>query len=210
MTAGPRARRSACRGGFAVLLATLAATSATAAQPRRTRPADVVDGATVLELDGLWLFHTGDSPAFAQPGLDDIDWEAGELLVRGKGKRHDRLPMPADVGQALAEYLRRDRGCCASRRVFTYARAPRRGFAASFAISTIVRRAIDRAGVRTPTKGAHLLRHSLATDLLRRGASLDEIRELLRHRSADTTVLYAKVDLKSLREVAQPWPGGVE
>lgn len=79
MTAGPRARALACRGGFAVLLATLAATSATAAQPRRTRPADVVDGATVLELDGLWLFHTGDSPAFAQPGLDDIDWEQRQV-----------------------------------------------------------------------------------------------------------------------------------
>ena len=79
MTAGPRARGSACRGGFAVLLATLAATSATAAQPKRTRPADVVDGATVLELDGLWLFHTGDSPAFAQPGLDDIDWEQRQV-----------------------------------------------------------------------------------------------------------------------------------
>jgi len=79
MTAAPRARCSTCRGGFAVLLATLAATSATAAQPSLVHPADDIDGATVLELDGLWLFHTGDSPAFAQPGLDDIDWEQRQV-----------------------------------------------------------------------------------------------------------------------------------
>jgi len=141
--------------------------------------------------------------------LDDIDWDAGELVVHGKGRRHDRLPIPTDVGDALVEYLRRDRPRCTSRRVFICTRAPRRGFAGPVAISTIVRRAIDRVGLRTPTKGAHLLRHSLATDLLRRGASLSEIGELLRHRSPDTTLLYAKVDLGSLREVAQPWPGGV-
>jgi integrase/recombinase XerD len=141
--------------------------------------------------------------------LDDIDWGAGELTVHGKGARHDRLPMPADVGTALVQYLRGDRQCCASRRVFLCARAPHRGFAGPVAICTIVRRAIARAGVCTPSRGAHLLRHSLATDLLRRGASLQEIGELLRHRSPDTTVLYAKVDLERLREVAQPWPGGV-
>lgn len=141
--------------------------------------------------------------------LDDINWEAGELVVRGKGARHDRLPMPADVGSALVQYLRRDRQRCGSRRVFLCARAPLRGFAGPVAICTIVRRAIVRAGVRAPNRGAHLLRHSLATDLLRRGASLQEIGELLRHRSPDTTVLYAKVDLGALREVAQPWPRGV-
>lgn len=144
----------------------------------------------------------------AHMSLDDIDWEVGELIVRGKGRRHDRLPIPRDVGDALVEYLRRDRPSCASRCVFIRSKAPRRGFAGPVAISTIVRRAIDRSGLQTPTKGAHLLRHSLATDLLRRGASLDEIGELLRHRSPDTTVLYAKVDLDSLREMAQPWPGG--
>lgn len=140
--------------------------------------------------------------------LDDIDWEAGELTIRGKGRRHDRIPIPADVGRALVEYLRRDRRPCTSRCVFIRAKAPLRGFAGPVAICTIVRRAIDRAGIDTPTKGAHLLRHSLATDLLRRGASVEEIGQLLRHRSADTTVLYAKVDLRSLRQVAQPWPGG--
>lgn len=140
--------------------------------------------------------------------LEDIDWAAGELIVRGKGGRHDRLPLPADVGEAVVQYLRRDRPRCPSRRVFICAKAPRRGFEGPSTVCTIVRRAIDRAGLRTPTRGAHLLRHSLATDLLRRGASLAEIGELLRHRSPDTTALYAKVDLGALREVAQPWPGG--
>ncbi len=143
-----------------------------------------------------------------QMTLDDIDWDGGEVTVRGKGGRHDRLPIPDDVGKALVEYLRRDRAACTSRRVFICAKAPRRGFSSSVAICTIVRRAIDRAGLATPTKGAHLLRHSLATDLLRRGASLAEIGELLRHRSPETTALYAKVDFASLREIAQPWPGG--
>lgn len=143
-----------------------------------------------------------------QMTLDDINWKAGELVVRGKGRRHDRLPIPIDVGEALVEYLRRDRPRCTLRRLFICAKAPRRGFAGPVAICTIVRRTIARAGLRTPTTGAHLLRHSLATDLLRRGASLSEIGELLRHRSSDTTSLYAKVDLGSLREVVQPWPGG--
>lgn len=140
--------------------------------------------------------------------LEDIDWTAGELIVRGKGARHDRLPLPADVGEALVEYLRRDRPRCPSRRVFICAKAPRRGFEGPSTVCTIVRRAVARAGLRTPSRGAHLLRHSLATELLRRGGSLAEIGELLRHRSPDTTLLYAKVDLGALREVAQPWPGG--
>ncbi len=140
--------------------------------------------------------------------LQDIDWEAGELVVRGKGARHERLPLPQDVGAALVEYLRRDRARGAARRVFICMRAPHRGFASSVAICTIVRRAIERAGLRPPSKGAHLLRHSLATELLRRGAPLAEIGELLRHRSPDTTVLYAKVDFAALRQIALPWPGG--
>ena len=140
--------------------------------------------------------------------LEDIDWTAGELIVRGKGARRDRLPLPADVGEAVVQYLRRDRPRCPSRRVFICAKAPRGGFEGPSTVCTIVRRAIARAGLRTPSRGAHLLRHSLATELLRRGGSLAEIGELLRHRSPDTTLLYAKVDLGALREVAQPWPGG--
>ena len=140
--------------------------------------------------------------------LGDIDWQAGELVVRGKGARHERMPLPKDVGTALVDYLRRDRARCASRCVFICMRAPHRGFAGPVAVCTIVRRAIERAGLQPPSKGAHLLRHSLATHLLRRGASLAEIGDLLRHRHPDTTMLYAKVDLVALRQIAPRWPGG--
>jgi integrase/recombinase XerD len=141
--------------------------------------------------------------------LDDIDWEAGELTVRGKGGREDRLPIPRDVGQAMASYLRRGRPQdCSTRRFFVRRKAPRRGFASSVAVCTIVRRALERAGIASPRKGAHLLRHSLATEMLRKGASLGEIGEILRHRSVDTTAIYAKVDLVALRALAQPWPSG--
>lgn len=140
--------------------------------------------------------------------LDDIDWEAGEFKVHGKGGREDRLPIPQDVGEALAHYVRHGRPSCASRRVFVRLHAPRRGFSSAVAICDVVRRALARACVDSPRKGAHLLRHSLATEMLRKGATLDEIGEVLRHRLQDTTTIYAKVDLAALRGLAQPWPGG--
>lgn len=140
--------------------------------------------------------------------LDDLDWKAGELLVRGKGARIDRLPLPSEVGDALVAYLRDVRPHGASRKVFLCARTPRRDLSNSSTVSTIVRRAIERVGLDTPSRGAHLLRHSLATTLLRRDSSLAEIGSLLRHRSPDTTVLYAKVDLPPMREIALRWPGG--
>jgi site-specific recombinase XerD len=141
--------------------------------------------------------------------LDDIDWRAGEIAVRGKGPQHDRLPLLQEVGEALTTYLRRDRPSVSTRRVFVRVRAPLRGFAGPVAISTIVRRAIQRADLRGLGKGvaAHLLRHSLATGLLRDGASMAEIGEVLRHRTPATTEIYAKVDIRSLRSLAQPWPG---
>jgi site-specific recombinase XerD len=143
--------------------------------------------------------------------LDDLDWEAGELTVRGKGGREDRLPIPRDVGQAMAAYLRQGRPRdCSTRRLFVRRRAPLRGFASSVAVCTIVRRALARAGIESPRKGAHLLRHSLATEMLRRGASLAEVGEILRHRLVDTTSIYAKVDLVALRALAHPWPSGGE
>lgn len=139
--------------------------------------------------------------------LDDIDWEAGELVVRGKGGREDRLPIPREVGEAMATYLRQGRPQgCSTRRFFIRRKAPRRGFASSVAVCTIVRRALERAGIASPRKGAHLLRHSLATEMLRKGGSLAEIGEILRHRSLDTTAIYAKVDLTALQALAQPWP----
>lgn len=140
--------------------------------------------------------------------LDDIDWEAGELRVRGKGGRDDRLPLPQDVGKALAHYLRHGRPRCTTRRVFVRMHAPRRGFTTSVAICDVVRRALSRACIDSPRKGAHLLRHSLASEMLRKGASLDEIGEVLRHQLQDTTAIYAKVDLVALRDLACPWPGG--
>lgn len=138
--------------------------------------------------------------------LGDIDWRAGELAVRGKGAFQDRLPLPPDVGHALAAYLRHDRPPCATRSVFLRLRAPHRGFHHTSTVSTIVRRAVARAGLTPPTTGAHLLRHSLATRMLRTGASLAEIGEVLRHRSPNTTEIYAKVDLEGLRALARPWP----
>jgi site-specific recombinase XerD len=141
--------------------------------------------------------------------LDDIDWDAAELKVRGKGGREDRLPIPRDVGRAMATYLRHGRPRdCPTRRFFVRRRAPLVGFASSVAICTIVREALERAGIASPRKGAHLLRHSLATEMLRKGGSLAEIGEVLRHRSTDTTAIYAKVDLVALRALAQPWPAG--
>lgn len=140
--------------------------------------------------------------------LDDIDWHAGELLVRGKGSVRSSLPLPCDVGEAMAAYLQRDRPRCATRRVFVRARAPHRGLGHPATVSTLVRVAITRAGVNAPMHGAHLLRHSLATDLLRRGASMADIGDVLRHQHPQTTEIYAKVDLTRLRLLAQPWPSG--
>jgi site-specific recombinase XerD len=140
--------------------------------------------------------------------LDDIDWHIGELLVRGKGSVRSRLPLPCDVGEALAAYLQHDRPRCATRRVFVRARAPHRGLGHPSTVSTLVRGALTRARVNAPMKGAHVLRHSLATELLRRGASLADIGDVLRHQHPQTTEIYAKVDLTRLRLLAQPWPSG--
>ena len=140
--------------------------------------------------------------------LDDINWDAGEMLIRGKGQRHDRLPIPKDVGKALATYLRHGRPRSLTRHVFVRLNAPHRGFACPSDISTIVRQAVNRAGLHPANKGAHLLRHSLATNMLRKGASLTEIGEVLRHRCPITTELYSKVDLSALHTLALPWPEG--
>lgn len=138
--------------------------------------------------------------------LDDIDWRAGVLTVRGKGGYHDRLPLPADVGKAMATYLRQDRPCSTTRRIFIRSNAPHDGFSHTSSISTIVRRALARAGLQPSVKGAHILRHSLATGMLRSGASLGEIGEILRHRTPSSTEIYAKVDINGLRSLALPWP----
>jgi len=140
--------------------------------------------------------------------LDDLDWNAGQLCVRGKNGQRGELPLPAPVGKAIATYLRRGRPDSISRRVFLRAKAPIRGFRGPSAIASIVRHSIQRAGVDAPTYGAHQFRHGLATEMLRHGASLAEIGEVLGHRHPQTTTIYTKVDIKALRALALPWPVG--
>jgi len=143
--------------------------------------------------------------------LDDIDWDNGQLLIRSKkGQGLARMPLPPKVGKALARYLKRARPKCSCRNVFVRTIAPHSPISESNTISGIVRKAIKRAGVSAPRTGAHVLRHSLATAMLRRGASLDEIGQILRHRDVDTTAIYAKVDLDALRPLALAWPGGAQ
>lgn len=141
--------------------------------------------------------------------LEDIDWAAAEITVRSKkGDGWAKLPLRVDVGRALANYLA-VRPPSAHRNVFVRGYAPYTPFAASGPISVLVRKAIERAGVKSARTGAHIFRHSLATEMLRRGASFDQIGRVLRHRDPDSTAIDAKVDIGALRELALPWPGGV-
>jgi integrase/recombinase XerD len=137
--------------------------------------------------------------------LDDIDWRCGEIIVRGKGADVERLPLPADVGDALAGYARRGRPPCVSRTLFVRTRAPHRPLEPS-AVTMRVYEAAARAGLER--FGAHRLRHAAAMHMLDRGASLEDIAQVLRHRAVASTAIYAKVDLDSLRSLAQPWPAG--
>jgi site-specific recombinase XerD len=142
--------------------------------------------------------------------LEDIDWENSRVTVRGKGDRVAHLPMPNDVGRAIAAYLQKGRTrVSGDRRLFLRVRAPLTGFKSQGSIGTVVAHALQRANIDSPRKGSHQFRHTLASTMLQKGSSLSEIGEVLRHRSPDTTAIYAKVDLLSLRSVALPWPGGV-
>jgi len=136
--------------------------------------------------------------------LGDIDWRVGEAIIRGKGRRYDRLPLPVDVGEGLAAYLRNGRPRTDSRSLFITHRAPLRGIEVSV-VSQVVRSACRRAGI--PLVGAHRLRHALASEMLRQGLTLPEIGQVLRHRDFATTAIYAKVDRGALASVVQPWPG---
>ena len=138
--------------------------------------------------------------------LSDVDWRAGELLVRGKGSRQEGLPLPVDVGETLAGWLARGRPRRESVFVFTRVRAPYGGLSAG-AVSQIVRRACGRAGL--PLVSAHRLRHTAATEMLRAGGSLTEVGQVMRHRGRDVTSIYAKVDRLALAAVVMPWPGSV-
>lgn len=137
--------------------------------------------------------------------LDDVDWRRGEITVRGKGNRYERLPLPDDVGQAIVAYLRRGRATAESRHVFLRVRAPHKALT-SGGVTQIVVGAAQKAGL--PRIAAHRLRHTAATDMLRAGAPLLEIGQVLRHRSPLSTAIYAKVDRDALRQLARPWPRG--
>lgn len=138
-------------------------------------------------------------------GLDDIDWRAGELVVRGKGAREDRLPLPTDVGEAIAAYCQRGRPTSDRREVFLQARAPFRPIAPG-TVSSTVRRACRRAGIAEV--GAHRLRHTAACDMVQARVPLVQIGQVLRHQSLQSTAIYARVDLNQLRLLAAPWPAG--
>jgi site-specific recombinase XerD len=139
--------------------------------------------------------------------LDDLDWREGMIRVSGKGRRQTVLPMTQEVGDALAAYIKDHRPQADTDAVFVRSSAPYRAFTDSTAISILVARAMRRTGINCPKRGAaHILRHSVASSMLRQGVSLQEIAGVLRHRSIATTEIYAKVDVITLRQVAQPWP----
>jgi site-specific recombinase XerD len=144
------------------------------------------------------------SAEVARLELDDIDWRAGQIVLRGKASRQDGMPLPCDVGEALSDHLAQARPATSMRQVFLAAKAPTRPIPPGL-VSDVTHRACDRAGV--PRIGAHRLRHTLATEMLRRGATMVEVSQVLRHRDLATTAIYAKVDFATLRGIAQPWPG---
>jgi len=138
--------------------------------------------------------------------LGDLDWGEACLKVSGKSLREDWLPIPQDVGEAIVDYLERERTSVADEHVFVKAVAPH-GAMSSALVSSVVRRAMERAGIEgIPSRGVHVLRHSAATGMLRAGATLHQIGLVLRHKSIETTYHYAKVDLDLLQMVARPWP----
>jgi len=140
--------------------------------------------------------------------LDDIDWNAGKMHVCGKSGLRNDFPLSSEVGRAIAAYLRDGRPRSTSRRVFLRAKAPIRGFGGASGVGSVVRHSLKRAGIQAPTYGAHQFRHGLATEMLRQGASLSEIGDVLGHRHPQSTTIYAKVDVEALRTLALPWPGG--
>jgi site-specific recombinase XerD len=168
-----------------------------------TTPGRLRDRAILLLLSRLGL-RAGD---VAQLCLSDIDWNNGTLLVTGKGRYQVRLPLPQEVGDALLRYLDCRSQVSQTDRVFLRSIAPVTPFASGDGVSSVVKHALRRAGIKVAAKGAHLLRHTAATEMLRHGVPLDQIGLVLRHRSIDMTAYYAKVDVALLRRIAQPWPG---
>jgi site-specific recombinase XerD len=166
----------------------------------RSDPVQVRDYAILMLVARLGLR----SIEVARLQLDDIDWRAGRIILHGKASRQDGMPLPTEVGAALADYLTDVRPQTPLRSVFVSCKAPQRAIRPDL-VSDVTRRACDRADL--PRVGAHRLRHTLATEMLRRGVKLADIGQVLRHRDLATTALYAKVDLATLRTIALPWPG---
>jgi site-specific recombinase XerD len=160
------------------------------------------DRAILLMLVRLGL-RSGD---VAHLRLTDIDWNNGTLQVIGKGRYQVRLPLPQDVGDALLTYLECRPANIHTDHVFVRSKAPCRPFASGDGVSSVVKHALKRANIETPSKGAHLLRHTAATEMLRNGVPLDQAGLVLRHRSIDMTAYYAKADVALLKQIAQPWP----
>jgi len=165
-------------------------------------PTRLRDRAIVLLLSRLGL-RAGD---VAQLRLAEINWDNGTLQVMGKGRYQVRLPLPQDVGDALLRYLECRPQVDHTDRIFLRSIAPFRPFISAHCVSGVVKRALKRAGINAPVRGAHLLRHTAATEMLRNGVPLDQIGLVLRHRSIDVSAYYAKVDVALLRQIAQPWP----
>lgn len=173
------------------------------AVPDRSTPRGRRDYAVLILLARLGL-RAGEVVTLE---LGDILWRTGEIVVRGKGRLLDRLPLPPDAGEALATYLKQDRRGTRSRRVFLRDHAPLIGLTGPATVGHIVRKVLAKAGIlRTSRGAAHIFRHSLATRMVQNGASIPEISEVLRHRSLNTTGIYAKVAFEALRGVARPWP----
>ena len=232
---GPRNRQSMAtalrswlryNAGLGVCPTTLAAVLPPVVRPRRDnvprglKPADVnrllasCDTATAIgrrDLAVLLLvarlgLRAGEVRSLT---FDQIDWRRGSLSITGKGRREARMPLPQDVGDAILAWLENGRPPLDDPHVFLCVRPPWRPLSAARVVAHIVARALDRVGLKdTPSRGAHLLRHSLARGLIEDGATLETVATLLRHRSIETTSIYAKADPKRLREIAQPWPGG--
>jgi len=168
-----------------------------------TSSAGIRDRAIVLLLSRAGL-RAGDILRLC---FSDLDWKEATIRVVGKGRRQTLLPMTQEVGDAILAYIKNGRHPIDNDTLFIRSRAPFGPFASHCAISVIVAEAMRRAGVRCPSRGAaHVLRHSVASSMLRQGASLQEIAGVLRHRSIATTEIYAKVDVVALREIARPWP----
>lgn len=169
----------------------------------RSSPVGQRDRAILLLLARLGL-RAGD---IVQLRLDDIDWKGAWIQVSGKSRRQTRLPLTQEVGEAIAAYVQDSRPQADTPALFVRSRAPLRAFASHAAVSVLVTSAMHRAGIQPPARGAaHLLRHSVASAMLRQGASLQQVSALLRHRCIETTQIYAKVDVTALMQIAQPWP----